>query len=162
MTKDLDLNQFLPGLIRESLRSGTIASLAMIPFGLSFRALDMRVGFYGEKLMLAMFSGLDGPALRVAVMIEHFIIGWLTAWPLLLAMVYLRERIAEPLVGLAYGIGYYVVINAWLLPLAFNDPSPWQLGWQTVVPSLVVHIVFGVSIALTGQKFTRNSRRSRI
>lgn len=162
MTKHSGQNRLLPALVRESLRSGTMASIAMIPFGLTFRALDMRVGYYGEKLMLAMFSGLDGPALRIAVMIEHFIIGWLTAWPLLLAMMWFRERIPEPMLGLAYGIGYYMIINAWLLPVAFNDPSPWQLGWQTVLPSLVVHIVFGLTIALTGRRFTSGPGTRRI
>ena len=38
---------FIRRLVWESLRSGTIASLAMMPFGLLFRALDLRVGLIG-------------------------------------------------------------------------------------------------------------------
>ena len=38
------------GLLRESVRSGTIGALAMMPFGLLFKFLDLRVGYYGPKL----------------------------------------------------------------------------------------------------------------
>ena len=71
----------------ETLRSGTIASLVMVPFGPLFAALDMRVGHYGKKLVALAFGELPLPAFRAVLMAEHLVIGWLTTWPLLLAMV---------------------------------------------------------------------------
>ena len=55
--------------------------------------------------------------------------------------------------GLLYGLAYYVAVNALALPWLFDDAFPWQLGWSTIYPSLVVHLVFGVSIALTARMF---------
>lgn len=57
--------------------------------------------------------------------------------------------------GLAYGLLYYVVVNAVALPWLFGDAFPWQLGWGYVYPSLVVHLVFGLSIAVTARKFNQ-------
>ena len=39
------------------------------------------------------------------------------------------------------------------LGVVIGDAFPWQLGWSTIYPSLVVHLVFGVSIALTARMF---------
>lgn len=46
-----------------------------------------------------------------------------------------------------YGALYYVAVNSLALPLYFGDPLPWILGWAVVLPSLLVHVVFGVSVA---------------
>ena len=43
-------------LLKESVRSGTIASLAMMPFGFLFKLLDLRVGYYGPKLAALVFD----------------------------------------------------------------------------------------------------------
>ena len=56
----------------------------MIPFGLLFRALDLRIGHYGRKLINVAFGELPLPAFRALLMTEHLVIGWLTTWPLLL------------------------------------------------------------------------------
>lgn len=140
-------------LLFETLRSGTIASLVMVPFGPLFAALDMRVGHYGKKLVTLTFGELPLPAFRAVLMAEHLVIGWLTTWPLLLAMVWLAGRMPNWVMGLAYGLGYYIVINSLVLPLAFGDPTPWQLGPATILPSLIVHLVFGLSIAITARGF---------
>ena len=36
---------------KESIRSGTIAALVMMPFGFLFKFLDLRVGYYGPKFV---------------------------------------------------------------------------------------------------------------
>lgn len=146
---------FSRALLIETLRSGTIASLAMIPFGLMFRALDMRVGHYGRRLIEVGIGDVPLPVFRALLMTEHLLIGWLTTWPLLLAMVWLAGRVPNWIMGLAYGAGYYVAINSLLLPMAFGDPTPWELGVATIVPSLVVHLVFGASIAFTARGFAQ-------
>ena len=82
---------------------------------------------------------------------QHLVIGWLSAIPLLL---FWRWTIPRPIGlsdGLLYGALYYVAINAVGLPLSFGDVFPWQLGWNYVYPSLVVHLVFGLSIAVTAR-----------
>lgn len=127
----------------------------MVPFGPLFAALDMRVGHYGKKLVALAFGELPLPAFRAVLMAEHLVIGWLTTWPLLLAMVWLAGRLPNWVMGLAYGLGYYIVINSLLLPLSFGDPTPWQLGPATILPSLIVHLVFGLSIAITARGLAR-------
>ena len=42
--------QTLRPLMIEALRSGTVASVVMMPFGLFFKWLGLRVGHYGPKL----------------------------------------------------------------------------------------------------------------
>jgi hypothetical protein len=144
---------FLRRLAWESLRSGTIASLAMMPFGLLFRALNLRIGHYGARLVEVTFGELPIAGFRALVLAEHFVIGWLTTWPLLLMLVWIGRRIPAWVTGLIYGAAYYVVINSLLLPLAFGDSTPWQLGFSTVYPSLIVHLVFGLSIAWASGRF---------
>ena len=59
--------------------------------------------------------------------LEHFVVSWLAAIPLLLLLVRYR-RLPLLLVGRLYGLGFYVLVNSLLLPLAFGDPSIWKLG----------------------------------
>jgi len=139
------------GLIKESLRSGTIASIAMMPVGFVFKSLHLRVGYYGPKLAEALF----GNPPEILLIAQHLAIGCLSAIPLLLALATLKDRISPVLVGTGYGVGYYLLINSLALPLIFGDPTPWELGLDFVYPSLVVHIVFGASIGLTSRKFVR-------
>jgi len=35
----------------------------------------------------------------------------------------------------------------------FGDPTPWQLGFETIYPSLLVHTIYGLSVALTSRAF---------
>lgn len=139
-------------LLGETFRSGTIASLVMMPFGFLFRMLELRVGHYGRELLLAVTGPLPPPVFGGLLLLQHFIIGWLSTWPLLIAMRAMSgaSRSRHLLLGLAYGAGYYALLNSWLLPRAFGDALPWTLGVFTVLPSLVVHLVFGLSIGWTG------------
>ena len=153
MTSMPDRKSLLQGLARESVRSGTIASITMIPFGFLFQLLGLRVGHYGKKLLEAFFTNLPEVTFRMLMLIEHFVIGWLSAAPLLVLLVLLKKRLPAWAVGAIYGLGYYVVLNSLALPLIFGDQTPWALGFSVMYPSLVIHIVFGVSISLTATRF---------
>lgn len=142
-------------LLMETLRSGTIASVVIMPLGLLFRALDLRIGDYGPK-----FAGLfiENPQ-TWHLLVQHFIIGWLTTLPLLLILQVMGPSRWWLVAGAVYGAVFYVLVNSLALPLYFADPTPWQLGWLTVLPSLIAHIAFGVAIAVTARRFAlgRNS-----
>lgn len=137
------------GSIHACVLAGMIASLAMIPVGGAFRLLGLRVGFYGPK-----FAGLylesAGP---VALFLQHLALGWLSVVPLALILrlpIPGRHALTS---GLLFGAAYYVVVNSLVLPWYFGDPSPWVLGFSTVMPSLMVHLVFGVSAAWVLRRF---------
>jgi|CXWL01.1.fsa_nt_gi uncharacterized membrane protein YagU involved in acid resistance len=139
---------FLLALAKESVRSGAIASLVMMPPGFLFKAMGLRVGHYGPKLGEVLF-GNPSPAVLFA---QHIVIGWLSAIPLLL-LFGITRRMSPVLAGTLYGGAYYVTINALALPMIFGDPMPWQLGLEFVYPSLVVHLVYGASIGFTARGY---------
>ena len=143
-------------LLKESVRSGTIAAVAMMPVGLLFRFLGLRVGYYGQKLGAVLF----GSPSQVLLLAQHFVIGWLSALPMLLALVIIGTRISSTMVGVIYGIAYYVLVNSIALPLFFGDPLPWQLGFSFIYPSLTIHIIFGACIGFTARKFARTHSES--
>ena len=135
-------------LLRDCLRAGTWASLAMVPPGIGFRLLDLRIGHYGRRPLDTLLGTVPAPWLQLLLLAQHFLIGWLSVLPL--ALVWRRQAPALPrrlLIGTAYGALYYLLLNAWLLPRAFGDPSPFALGWSTVYPSLTVHLLFGIVAA---------------
>jgi hypothetical protein len=144
---------FPAALVRESIRSGTLAALAMMPFGLLFRVAGLRVGYYGPKLGALLFGGVPEPGFQALLLIQHFVIGWISAAPLLLVLAASRTRVAPLLQGAAYGAAYYVVVNSLLLPFVFGDRTPWQLGVAFVWPSLAIHLVFGACVALAATRF---------
>ena len=147
------MKQFL----REALRSGFIAAIAMIPFALLFSALGMRINEYGKKVIQLLFSNFS-PGIRFTLfVIEHFVLSWIFAIPLLLLLKYFHHRISWLLLGILYGVMFYILVNSLLLPAFFNDASPWKLGFtKTILPSLVIHIVYGLSIALTSRRFIKS------
>lgn len=136
-----------PGRIRRwtdrSLGAGTVAALAMMPFGLAFRLAELRVGHYGPKFA-ALYADKPGPLLLFC---QHLVLGWLSAVPLVAALDPPPGRARARALGVLYGLLYYVLINALVLPLYFGDALPWQLGLAIVLPSLVVHVVFGLVVA---------------
>ena len=137
---------------REAFRSGTIAALAMIPFALFFRTLGWRINEYGIRVVHVLFGALPNTAQFGLFVLEHFIISWSAAVPLLVLLTVLHGRVSGLLVGVLYGGGFYVIVNSLALPVLFGDTTPWALGFRTVIaPSLVVHIVYGLSIALTSR-----------
>lgn len=142
-------------LLIESFRSGTIASLVIVPLAPLFRAAGLRVGHYGPKFAALFF---DDPQPWL-LFVQHLVIGWLSALPLLLVLIISRVAAAWPrATGAAYGAAYYVAVNSLALPLYFGDATPWQLGWSTVYPSLLGHIIYGVSIGWTSKQFVAGAR----
>lgn len=133
----------------ETLRSGTIASLVMMPPGFVFQALGMRVGHYGPKFA-QLFVDNPTPAFLFA---QHLVLGWVSAMPLLWVLANTQASRRPLKVGALYGALYYVLVNALALPLYFGDPTPWTLGWATVIPSLVVHVVYGAAIGWSARRF---------
>lgn len=140
-------------LITESVVAGTIGALAMMPAGLVFRALEMRVGHYGPKFA-ELYLASPGP---LGLFIQHVVLGWVSAVPMALLSLHTMARRTVALLGAAYGTMYYVVVNSLILPIYFGDVLPWSLGWSVIVPSLVVHVVFGIVTALSVQYLRRRS-----
>lgn len=145
----------LSSLLKETVRSGTIASLVMMPFGIFFKLLDLRVGHYGPKLAALLF----GQSSWGVLLAQHFVIGWISTLPLLLILVRFQRFSAPVAIGAVYGLVYYVVVNSLALPLFFGDPTPWQSGLNVIYPSLLVHVVFGLCIGLTSRRFVSSQSK---
>jgi len=138
-------------MLREALRIGTAAGLAMIPFAAVFRRLGLRVNEYGRKTLGLVVGDVPQGVHYLLTFLQHLVISWIAAIPLLLVLREVHGRRRRVLVGLAYGAIFYVVVNSFALPIAFGDPTPWQLGATVVYPSLVIHLVYGGVIgALAG------------
>lgn len=138
-----------PVLRRETLRGGTLAGLAMIPFAAVFRALGLRVNEYGRKTLAILVGEVEPPLHGVLTLVQHLLVSWIAAVPFLILMRAVPRGRARLFAGAAYGAGFYVAVNSLALPLAFGDPTPWQIGFATVVPSLVLHLVYGMVLAMT-------------
>ena len=136
-------------LMIETLRSGAIASSAIMPLGWLFRAAGLRIGHYGPKFA-ALFVENPQPW---HIMVQHFLIGWMSTLPLLIMLMYVRRTSLQFVVGALYGAAFYVVVNSLALPLYFGDPTPWHIGWSTIYPSLIGHIAFGLCISLSSRFF---------
>lgn len=135
-------------MIREALRVGTVAGLAMIPFAAAFRSSGLRVNEYGRKTLGLMAGDLAPRSYYLLTFVQHMIISWLVALPLLVLLGRLPDRRSRALAGTVYGAAFYLVVNSLALPLAFGDNTPWSLGLATVYPSLVVHLVYGLVVGL--------------
>lgn len=141
-------------LLIETIRSGTIAAVVIMPLSPLFKAAGLRIGHYGPKFAALFF---DNPQPWL-LFVQHLVIGWISAIPLLLLLT-LTSAGKNPIrAGAVYGAAYYVVVNSIALPLYFGDALPWHLGAATVLPSLVGHILFGASIGLTSQRFLTLAR----
>jgi uncharacterized membrane protein YagU involved in acid resistance len=135
-------------LIRETLRAGTVAGLVMIPFAAAFRSFGLRVNEYGRKTLSLLVGEVAPPLHHLLTLTQHLVISWLAAVPLLLLLRRIADRPARLVAGAVYGAGFYVAVNSLALPLAFGDPTPWQVGFTTVYPSLLIHLVYGLAVAL--------------
>lgn len=159
----MQTREFLKQLLKESIRSGSVASIVMMPPGFLFRYFGLRVGHYGKKLGEVLFGGIEEPAFQVLLVVQHFVIGWLSAAPLLLIFSYVGMHRSSTLLagGALYGVAYYAAVNSLALPLSFGEALPWQLGFSYMYPSMVVHVVFGLSIGYTCRNFVRTIARVR-
>ena len=144
----------LKALLIECIRSGTIASLSIVPLSPLFKAAGLRIGHYGPTFA-GLFFNDPQPWL---LFVQHIVIGWVSALPLLLILLGADARRPPLLVGAFYGAAYYVAINSLALPIYFSDPLPWQLGAATVLPSLVGHIIFGAVIGWASRRFVSTAR----
>lgn len=138
---------------RGALRAGTAAGLAMIPFAAFFRSRGLRINEYGRKTLELVVGDVAPPLQHVLTFVQHMIISWTAAVPFLVLLPRIPGRRARVAFGAAYGAGFYVVMNSLALPFAFGDPTPWQLGWATVYPSLTIHLVYGVVLTLFARRF---------
>jgi uncharacterized membrane protein YagU involved in acid resistance len=136
-------------LLVEALRSGTIASLAIVPLSPLFKAAGLRIGHYGPKFA-ALFVDDPRPGFLFA---QHLVIGWVSALPLVVILAVTRAGRWPLLAGALYGAVYYLVVNSLALPLCFGDPLPWVLGPATVLPSLIGHVVYGWVIGWAWRRF---------
>jgi membrane-associated protease RseP (regulator of RpoE activity) len=134
-------------LIRRTLRAGTVAGLAMIPFGALFRIFGLRINEYGRKTLTLLVGEVRPPGGILLTLLQHLVISWIAAVPLLLLLDRMAHRRARVLVGMAYGAAFYTIVNSLALPFAFGDPTPWQLGLDAVYPSFTVHLVYGAVVA---------------
>lgn len=137
------------GILAEALRSGTAGGVAMIPLAAIFRAEGLRVNEYGRRTLALLVGDVGGRSHDVLTLVQHLIISWLAALPLVLILPRLSGRGARAWAGVAYGGLFYLAINSLALPLAFGDPTPWAMGWSVVYPSLSIHLVYGLVAALT-------------
>jgi uncharacterized membrane protein YagU involved in acid resistance len=138
-------------IAREALRAGTIAGLAMIPFAAMFRALGLRINEYGQKTLALIVTDPPPPLHYSLTLVQHLLISWVVAMPFLVFLVRAHSRTGRSLAGAVYGVVFYVVVNSLALPLAFGDQTPWTLGFDFVYPSLVVHLVYGMVLAMVAR-----------
>lgn len=125
----------------------------MIPPGMLLLLMGERVNVYGELLI----QTLLGRTHLWAMAIEHFLISWGMAFPLVLLLAILR-RPSPLIVGLIYGAGIWLVINSLLLPAIFSQPNAWQTGWPAIWPSLSIHLIYGVATAITAHALMTRGR----
>lgn len=126
-----------------------------MPLAPLFRALGLRIGHYGPKFA-ALFVDDPQPWL---LFVQHLVIGWVSALPLLVILVQTPASRVPVMAGAAYGIAYYVMVNSLALPLYFGDLTPWQLGWATIVPSLIGHLAYGACIGFMARGFVKDARQ---
>jgi len=142
-------------LIRDALRSGTVAGLAMIPFGALFRVFGLRINEYGRKTLAVVVGEVPPPLNILLTFIQHLVISWVVAVPLLLLLDRVADRRTRVFLGVVYGAAFYTLVNSLALPFAFGDATPWQLGLDAVYPSLAVHLIYGAVVALMATRPTR-------
>ncbi len=123
--------------------AGLAGGVAMMPFGIVLRRVMGRsLNVYGELLLQV----LVGRVTAGALLIEHLAISLGMAFPLV-ALLRGLGRPGWALPGALYGAGLWLVVNSISLPLAFGRPTPWELGWAAIWPSLAVHVVYGLAAA---------------
>ena len=145
-------------IIKQMVWSGIIAAFVMIPPGMLFKYFEMHIGNYGPKFGAFLFGEIN----PLILFIQHIIISCLSSVPLILLFIKTNWHRTAILAGVIYGIIYYVVVNSLLLPIFFKDPTPWELGFSYVYPSLLIHIIYGVTIGVTGRRFIQFSNSTNI
>ena len=126
----------------------------MIPIGLVLRFMfGQSVNVYGELIVIRIAGRLD----PLLLAIEHGAVSVAMAAPLVIALDRLGHGTA-PVVGLVYGGTAWLVVNSLVLPWIFDQPTPWQVGSQAIWGSLIVHLTFGLAVALVSRHLARGRR----
>lgn len=136
--------------LRESVLAGLAGGLAMIPVGLVARGLGASVNVYGELVVQQLLGRLE----PIALLVEHLLVSWAMAVPLVAVLRLARHRHAAA-IGLTYGAAAWLSVNALALPIVFGRPMPWTIGWSAVWGSWLVHLAFGLAAALVGRRLAR-------
>ncbi len=137
------------GPVRVAIVAGTIGALAMVPVGMVvMNTTGATLNVYGELLVELLLGTVVLPALFV----EHLLIGWMAALPLVMGIRHITR--APATIGAIYGAAMWLGVNALALPAAFEKPTPFAAGWTAIWPSLLVHVIYG---AVTAAVATRLS-----
>jgi len=141
------MNRSARAIARMAVEGGLVAGIAMMPFGAVLRALGHQVNVYGELMVRAFLGSAPMPA----QLVFHVVVSITLAIPF---VAFARWRGGMSLVaGAIYGVLSWAALNATLLPLWFERPTGWALGLEMIWPSLLVHLVYGVSLgAVTGHR----------
>jgi hypothetical protein len=135
------------------LKVGALASLIMIPFGLILTAIGFKTGIYGE-LVLSYILGFSKPGL---MFLFHIIIGAVSAIPFMILFNKFKSSFTGKynhyIIGLLYGFVYYIIINGTILPIIFGNPITYLTGLSLVIPSLIVHLVYGLGLGFFAKRF---------
>jgi uncharacterized membrane protein YagU involved in acid resistance len=123
----------------------------MIRFAALFRAQGLRINEYGRKTLELVVGEVAPPLHTLLTFVQHMLISVFAALPLLWLLARVEGRGRRVAVGTLYGAVFYAAFNAWALPLYFGDPTPWALGFDTVYPSLAIHLVYGAVIGLVAR-----------
>lgn len=133
-----------------SIAAGTLGGMAMVPVGMVLLSAGYEVNKYGELVI----RQLLGQFLYSAMAIEHFAISVGMAVPFVAVLA--RRPMRHPvLLGAGYGAFAWLAVNSLALPLAFGQPTPWQLGIDAIWPSLLVHVVYGLVLGAVVARDTR-------
>ncbi len=136
--------------------AGLAGGLAMIPVGLVLRfAFGAPVNVYGELVVLRITGRLD----PLLLALEHLIVSLAMAAPLIGILHRVGHRAAIT-IGLLYGGSAWLVVNSLALPVIFDQPTPWQIGPSAIWGSLIVHLVFGLVVALVSRRLAAAPSRS--
>lgn len=128
--------------------AGLAGGLAMIPVGLVLRFMfGQSLNVYGELVVTRIAGRLD-PFILAA---EHAAVSVALAAPLVVTLDRLGHR-AAPVVGLIYGGSAWLAVNSLVLPWIFDQPTPWQIGSRVIWGSLIVHLVFGLVVAIVSRR----------
>lgn len=124
-------------VLQASVLVGLLGGGAMVPVGLVLRhGFGQPVNVYGE-LTAGLLFGSTGPA---ALLATHVLVSVALAVPLVAVC---GQRACRGwLVGTAWGIATWLVLNTWLLPAYFGRPSPW-IAWTGLWAGLLIHVVYG-------------------
>jgi uncharacterized membrane protein YagU involved in acid resistance len=146
--------QTVQSIRNEAFRSGTIAALVLIPLVLLSTLLNLNVNEMGMVVIERYFAS-ECESVRLFLFLGlHFLVSWLAAAPLLFLLLQ-STRLPAWATGLLYGAGFWLIATALLLP------ASWQNNLVNILPSLIVHLVYGLSIAMTSRRYVaRQTARS--